>query len=118
MSKTHSRYVCQQCGYQSSRWMGRCPECGEWNTMVESLVDSPSRSVSGGTAAPAQTLTTQAFPLGAIPPYAQSRIPVPMEELGRVLGGGEEMPGVGGGGAGGQGLLGPAAIKIYDALLG
>lgn len=88
MTKGRRRFVCDNCGAMQSGWMGRCPECGEWNTMVESLLDSPSRSVSGGAASPAHTLTTQAFPLGAIPPYAQSRMPVPMEELSRVLGGG------------------------------
>jgi DNA repair protein RadA/Sms len=88
MTKGRRRFVCENCGATQSGWMGHCPECGEWNTMVESVVDSPSRSVSGGTTAPATTLSAKAYSLDAIPPYAQSRMPVPMEELSRVLGGG------------------------------
>jgi DNA repair protein RadA/Sms len=88
MTKGRRRFVCENCGATQSGWMGHCPECGEWNTMVESVVDSPSRSVSGGTTAPASTLSAKAYALDAIPPYAQSRMPVPMEELSRVLGGG------------------------------
>jgi len=38
MSKVEkSIFRCQQCGYESSRWLGRCPDCGEWNTMVEEI---------------------------------------------------------------------------------
>ena len=35
MAKTKIRYVCANCGSVSSRWLGRCPQCGEWNTMME-----------------------------------------------------------------------------------
>ncbi|MGZ3680619.1 MAG: hypothetical protein ACXWQR_19125, partial [Ktedonobacterales bacterium] len=35
MPKTHTKFVCQQCGYESAKWMGRCPDCGEWNALVE-----------------------------------------------------------------------------------
>lgn len=87
MSHPHRRYVCQVCGATQVRWTGRCPECGEWNTMVESLVDSPSRSVSRG-AERAKELTAQAFPLADIPSDGGQRLPVPVEEMSRVLGGG------------------------------
>lgn len=88
MPRAQRRFVCENCGATQSGWMGRCPECGEWNTMVETLVDPPSRSASGGSTFPAQTLNMQAYALDTIPPYSQSRVPVPMEELSRVLGGG------------------------------
>ncbi|HQJ52675.1 MAG TPA: hypothetical protein PKW05_12950, partial [Anaerolineae bacterium] len=39
MPKTRTRFVCQQCGYASPRWAGRCPECGQWNTLVETFED-------------------------------------------------------------------------------
>ncbi|RLJ70899.1 DNA repair protein RadA/Sms [Hydrogenivirga caldilitoris] len=39
MAKQSVRYVCQSCGYYSVKWMGRCPSCGEWNTLVEELVE-------------------------------------------------------------------------------
>ncbi len=35
MAKNRTIYVCQTCGSQSPKWMGRCPDCGEWNSMVE-----------------------------------------------------------------------------------
>ena len=34
MAKVKTLYLCQSCGYESQRWMGRCPDCGEWNTFV------------------------------------------------------------------------------------
>jgi predicted ATP-dependent serine protease len=37
--KTHTIYVCQQCGAQSPRWLGKCPDCGEWNTLVETTAE-------------------------------------------------------------------------------
>jgi DNA repair protein RadA/Sms len=38
MAKQRTHFVCQNCGYISLKWMGRCPECNEWNTMVEEIV--------------------------------------------------------------------------------
>lgn len=35
MAKTKYRFVCQSCGYVSAKWLGRCPECGGWDTLVE-----------------------------------------------------------------------------------
>ena len=37
MSKRKSKFVCQQCGFETLRWLGRCPECSEWNTFVEEM---------------------------------------------------------------------------------
>ena len=36
--KVHSRYVCQSCAYESARWIGKCPNCGEWNSFVEEIL--------------------------------------------------------------------------------
>ena len=36
--KKKTRYVCQECGYDSLQWLGKCPGCGSWNTMVEEIV--------------------------------------------------------------------------------
>jgi len=88
MSPARRRFVCENCGATQSGWMGRCPECGEWNTMVESVIDSPSRSVTGAMVASPIVLNTQACALNAIPLQAQTRMPVPLEEMSRVLGGG------------------------------
>ena len=45
--KKKTMYVCQQCGYDTPKWMGRCPGCGAWNTMVEEVVAPETRSVGG-----------------------------------------------------------------------
>ena len=49
MAKIKTRYICQACGSAQPKWMGRCPDCGEWNTLVETLVEASK----GATATPA-----------------------------------------------------------------
>jgi DNA repair protein RadA/Sms len=67
--------------------MGRCPDCGEWNTLVETLIEAPSpRSARRGE--PLVAPESKAYPLPEIPANAHERLVVPMEELSRVLGGG------------------------------
>jgi DNA repair protein RadA/Sms len=88
MTRARRRFVCENCGATQHGWMGRCPECGEWNTLVESLVEAPARAAPRGAAVAAQTLSSEASALSAIEPYAQSRLVVPLEEMSRVLGGG------------------------------
>ena len=38
MAKKKTMYVCQSCGYDTAKWLGKCPGCGQWNTMVEEIV--------------------------------------------------------------------------------
>ena len=47
MPKSYTKFVCQQCGYESAKFMGRCPDCGEWNTLVETAVAAGSRPRRG-----------------------------------------------------------------------
>lgn len=47
MAKTKTLFVCQECGYTSQKWMGKCPECGEWNTMTEETEVYVQKSVAG-----------------------------------------------------------------------
>ncbi|TMD47513.1 MAG: DNA repair protein RadA, partial [Chloroflexi bacterium] len=59
MAKTRTKYICQQCGGEQSKWVGRCPDCGAWNTMEETvdLPQSPAqqrRQTLLGTSAIAQ----------------------------------------------------------------
>ena len=54
MAKVRTQYVCQNCGYNSPRYLGRCPNCGEWNTFVEEQVQS---STGAATKAKTTTLT-------------------------------------------------------------
>jgi len=83
MAKTRTRWVCQNCGRTTPRYMGRCPGCGEWNTMVETVEssDQPKRG-------PSAPLRSQPRRLPEIETEGLDRYPVAMEELARVLGGG------------------------------
>ena len=86
MPKTRTAYVCQNCGSSSPKWMGRCPDCGAWNTMVETVIETPSRSTAQPGVAPLPRSTP--LPLTDIAVNGNERLPVTMEELSRVLGGG------------------------------
>jgi len=81
-SKTKTVYVCNSCGTISPKWQGRCPDCGEWNTYVET-VDAPK--IIG---ASASALSTQAQQLATVNTDGLARYPVPLAEMSRVLGGG------------------------------
>lgn len=88
MAKEKTAYVCTQCGYDSPKWTGRCPSCGEWNTMKEFKV----RPGTTGTAHPAATTsrTAGARPvrLSEIEAHEESRYDLHDAEFNRVLGGG------------------------------
>jgi DNA repair protein RadA/Sms len=84
--KTRAVFVCQECGLESPKWQGRCPECQTWNTLVERVVSTrPTPALgrartSGPVAAPVRVaeLSDEAYP----------RIVVGIDEFDRVLGGG------------------------------
>src|SRR5690606_33159466 len=78
-------WVCQQCGTASPAFLGRCPGCGEWNTMVETIEER-----SSGSSSPRRRAASSAAmkPLGQIKPSGQARLPVGIAEFNRVLGGG------------------------------
>ena len=87
MAKTITRYVCQECGRTSPKPLGRCPQCGSWDSMVEEIIKSnkPAQSRAGlhglgGFSAPKR--------LSEIEGNQEERIPVPIKEFSRVLGGG------------------------------
>jgi hypothetical protein len=48
MAKLKKAYFCKECGYESPKWMGRCPACGEWNTMAEEPTVAPSKASKAG----------------------------------------------------------------------
>lgn len=83
MPKPRSAYVCQQCGYQSSRWMGRCPECSAWDSLVETVEEERR-----GTTAVSLAGTAQPQSLAEISTDGYERMNVPISEFNRVLGGG------------------------------
>ena len=89
MAKAKSRYVCQECGYQTPKWMGRCPDCGAWNSLVEEVVAQPAEKKPGRVQL-ATTLGHSGKPetLKDIDVSASLRINTGSAELDRVLGGG------------------------------
>jgi len=93
MPKARTQYVCQQCGSAQPKWMGRCPDCGEWNTLVEVAIASVKPGRGARSPMPLAE-TTPPRPLPEIDTENFQRIPVPIGELRRVLGGGI-VPGAG-----------------------
>ncbi len=83
MAKPRTIFVCQQCGASSPGFLGRCPNCQAWNSMVETIEDRRSSEPAGRARASAR-----AMPLNALGALQTDRIPVPIAELDRVLGGG------------------------------
>lgn len=81
-----SIFFCQSCGYESSKWMGQCPGCKEWNTFVEEVVDKKN----AGTLAKQKATASEAkvLPLSQIEMTYDKRVSTDMKELDRVLGGG------------------------------
>ena len=86
MAKTQTRYVCQECGRAAASYMGKCPQCGKFNSMVEEVVHDESskktKTVRG--------LTGRSVPrsIGDISADSEDRIHLPIGEFARVLGGG------------------------------
>ncbi|MBP1707548.1 MAG: radA [Chloroflexi bacterium] len=79
--KIKTGYICQQCGKESLKWLGRCPECQAWNTFVETSIARASSSRVAVRGTPARKLSL-------IELQNTYRTPLPLNELNRVLGGG------------------------------
>jgi len=83
--KKETLFVCQNCGHATGKWLGKCPECGEWNSLVEEKSQPARRSG----ARPAFKLRdVSAVPFTEIEPQDDVRIPSGVTEFDRVLGGG------------------------------
>ncbi|MBC1522577.1 DNA repair protein RadA [Listeria aquatica] len=84
-AKRTTKFVCSSCGYESPKWMGKCPNCGEWNQMVEALEPSKkaSRSSFQHTGEP-----SKAMRITDVMSESEKRVQTKMPELNRVLGGG------------------------------
>ncbi len=80
-----SAFFCQNCGYESAKWMGQCPGCKEWNTFVEELVDRKALSGSGKRRPASEA---KPVPLSSVVASNEERVSTNMKELDRVLGGG------------------------------
>ncbi len=85
MAKVKTSFVCAKCGYTTAKWLGKCPDCGAWNSMNEevSMPEAPAvkQKRPSGEGAPA-------LPIGEIPDEAADRLDTGIGELNRVLGGG------------------------------
>ncbi|MEL7605321.1 DNA repair protein RadA [bioreactor metagenome] len=83
MAKVKTKFVCQECGYETAKWFGKCPSCGEWNTLVEEIESKASdtksqRGISKGKIEKIQNITSS----------KKDRISTGSKEMDRVLGGG------------------------------
>ncbi len=86
MAKSKSLYICSECGYESAKWYGKCPGCGEWNTMNEQVV-----SVSAGSSKAKRNsgaYAAKVMRLNEISGDIERRISTGVSEFDRVLGGG------------------------------
>jgi DNA repair protein RadA/Sms len=84
MPRAKSSFICRECGYASPGWLGRCPGCGQWNTIAEEAV--PARTGPRGGKPPAVAPTP--LRLADVDPSAQVRVDTGLSEFNRVLGGG------------------------------
>lgn len=82
-------YVCQQCGYESPKWLGRCPNCTGWNTLIEEVSAAPLRGAARDRS-PLRSAgpPTAAISISEVAVDEQSRFPAGIPEVDRVLGGG------------------------------
>lgn len=85
MAKSKTMYVCGECGYTTPKWLGKCPDCGKWNTFAEEL-QQPEVEEKKLKRAPGRG--GMALPIGEIPDEAAVRMSSGIGELDRVLGGG------------------------------
>ena len=81
-TKIKSVFFCQSCGYESSKWMGQCPGCKEWNTFVEETVKPAAKAAKGISASGAQSGTYVAPVAAAIYEYYFSDGETPQEAQG------------------------------------
>ncbi|CQR71567.1 hypothetical protein SOV_03570 [Sporomusa ovata DSM 2662] len=82
MAKIKTKFVCQQCGSEASKWLGRCPGCGEWNTMVEEVAVKKAEITLTGMPA------SKPKPISMVDTSAMPRLLTGVGEFDRVLGGG------------------------------
>ena len=86
MVKKKTKFFCNSCGYESPKWLGRCPGCGEWNTMVEE-VEIVSKGPRGAFQH-SDKVSQKAVPIISVESEEAPRVETELKELNRVLGGG------------------------------
>lgn len=89
MAKTRSAYFCQSCGYESAKWLGKCPSCNQWNTFVEEIIEKAGTSVPDWKSGSTSTQrSNKPSAIHDIVYSEENRLISPDKELNRVLGGG------------------------------
>lgn len=88
MAKVKKAWFCTSCGNESAKWLGKCPACGEWNTMQEELITKDSSSNAGGRSSHTPGRSPKPEPLSSINSSEEQRISLGIGELNRILGGG------------------------------
>ncbi len=87
MARTKTEHVCQSCGHRAPKWLGKCPECGDWNSFAEEVLRPASQPKNNrsrsSSAAPAKVMS-----ITDVSPSAAVRLSSGIDELDRVLGGG------------------------------
>ena len=88
MSKVKKAFFCQNCGYESVKWLGQCPSCNQWNTFVEELIQKESTKANGWENYNDEKRADKTIRLHEIKSSEEKRIITTDKELNRVLGGG------------------------------
>jgi DNA repair protein RadA/Sms len=91
MAKVKTAFFCSNCGYESAKWVGKCPSCGNWNTFVEEVIYKPAAATkkeNGWDDYNEETRSNRTVALNSITSSEQIRIATTDAELNRVLGGG------------------------------
>ncbi|HUM64989.1 MAG TPA: DNA repair protein RadA, partial [Chitinophagaceae bacterium] len=88
MSKVKTSYFCQNCGYESVKWVGQCPSCGQWNTFVEELIQKDTKNNNDWKSYRSDKRTSRIIALHDISSNEEKRLVTADPELNRVLGGG------------------------------
>lgn len=86
--KSKTTYICNECGYQSPKWMGKCPGCNSWNTMEETIVADKKTSAARTAAASGVSAAVKPKKIGDVQAGSETRYKTGFKELDRVLGGG------------------------------
>ncbi|KXZ21185.1 DNA repair protein RadA [Bacillus nakamurai] len=87
MAKSKTKFICHSCGYESAKWMGKCPGCGAWNTMVEETIKKAPANRRAAFSHSVQTVQKPS-PITSIETSEEPRVQTKLGEFNRVLGGG------------------------------
>lgn len=88
MSKIKTSFFCSSCGYESTKWLGKCPSCNQWNTLIEEVISRNDRKDDSWKRYHSEKRTVKAIPLSEVIINEEKRIVTTDAELNRVLGGG------------------------------